>query len=84
MSNELFLAIANGDVDTVRRLVGEDPSLASLRDTAVELEDCRVWACAAAVEATGMSREAVEARLDGVLSTPRFLREIGDARLVVV
>ena len=32
MSNELFLAIANGDVDTVRRLVGEDPSLASARD----------------------------------------------------
>ena len=26
----------------------------------------------------------VEARLDGVLSTPRFLREAGDARLVVV
>jgi ankyrin repeat protein len=32
MSNELFLAITNGDVDTVRRLVGEDPSLASARD----------------------------------------------------
>ena len=32
MSNELFLAITEGDVDTVRRLVGEDPSLASARD----------------------------------------------------
>ena len=32
MSNELFLAITTGDVDTVRRLVGEDPSLASARD----------------------------------------------------
>jgi hypothetical protein len=26
----------------------------------------------------------VEARLDGVLSTPRFLREVGGAELVVV
>jgi ankyrin repeat protein len=32
MSNELFLAITTGDVDTVRRLVGEDRSLASARD----------------------------------------------------
>jgi ankyrin repeat protein len=32
MTNELFLAITEGDVDTVRRLVGEDPSLASARD----------------------------------------------------
>jgi uncharacterized protein len=32
MSNELFLAITEGDVDTVRRLVDEDPALASARD----------------------------------------------------
>jgi len=32
MSNELFLAITEGDVDTVRRMVDEDPSLASARD----------------------------------------------------
>jgi peroxiredoxin family protein len=59
-------------------------TLAELRDTAVELEGCRLWACAAAVEATGTSRAAVEARLDGVLSTPRFLREVAGADLVVV
>jgi hypothetical protein len=59
-------------------------TLAELRDTAIELEDCRVWACAAAVEATGTDRGLVEARLDGVLSTPRFLREVGGAELVVV
>jgi len=59
-------------------------TLASLRDTAVELENCRVWACAAAVEATGVARETVETRLDGVLSTPRFLREVAGADLVVV
>jgi peroxiredoxin family protein len=59
-------------------------TLAELRDTAIELPDCRVWACAAAVEATGASRAAIEARLDGVLSTPRFLREVAGADLVVV
>jgi hypothetical protein len=59
-------------------------TLAELRDTAVELADCRLWACAAAVEATGMPRADVEARLDGVMSTPRFLREIAGADLVVV
>ncbi len=59
-------------------------TLSELRDTALELEDCRVWACAAAVEATGVERAAVEARLEGVLSTPRFLREVEGAQLVVV
>ena len=38
-------------------------TLAELRDTALALEDCRVWACAAAVEATGADRALVEARL---------------------
>jgi peroxiredoxin family protein len=56
-------------------------TLVELRDTAAELPDCRIWACAAAVETTGLE---VDGRLDGVRSTPRFLREIGDARLVVV
>ena len=59
-------------------------TLAELRDTAIELDDCRIWACSAAVEATGTDRALVEARLDGVLSTPRFLREVAGADLVVV
>jgi peroxiredoxin family protein len=59
-------------------------TLNELRDTALALEDCRVWACAAAVEATGADRALIEARLDGVLSTPRFLRETAGAELVVV
>lgn len=59
-------------------------TLAELRDTALELEDCRLWACAAAVEATGVDRTVVEERLAGVLSTPRFLREVEGAQLVVV
>jgi uncharacterized protein len=32
MTNELFLAVTEGDVDTVRKLVSDDPSLASARD----------------------------------------------------
>jgi peroxiredoxin family protein len=59
-------------------------SLAELRDTAAELPGCRIWACAAAVETTGASLGDVEARLDGVMSTPRFLREVAGAELVVV
>jgi peroxiredoxin family protein len=56
-------------------------TLVELRATAAELPDCRIWACAAAVETTGADAGAW---FDGVLSTPRFLREAGDARLVVV
>jgi predicted peroxiredoxin len=59
-------------------------TLAELRDTALELEQCRLWACAAAVEVTGASRSEIEARLDGVMSTPRFLREVAGADLIVV
>lgn len=59
-------------------------SLGELRDTALALDDCRLWACAAALEATGVARADVEARLAGVISTPRFLREVAGAELVVV
>ena len=59
-------------------------TLEELRRTAAELDDCRLWACAAAVETSGVEREDVERRLDGVMSTPRFLQETAGARLVVV
>jgi len=59
-------------------------TLAELRDTALALDECRIWACAAAVQATGAPRDAVDARLSGVMSTPRFLREVAGADLVVV
>jgi peroxiredoxin family protein len=59
-------------------------TLAELRDTAAELPDCRLWACAAAVDACGVSRAEVESRFDGVMSTPRFLREVAGADLVYV
>jgi peroxiredoxin family protein len=59
-------------------------TLAELRTTAAELDEVTIWACAAAVEAAGVDRAEVEERLDGVLSTPRFLREAREAQLVVV
>ena len=59
-------------------------TLAELRATAAAMEDVRIWACAAAVEALGADRAAIEERLDGVLSTPRFLREVAGAELLVV
>jgi peroxiredoxin family protein len=59
-------------------------TLVALRETAAELEDVRIWACAGALEATGLDRETVERRLDGVMSTPRFLQEVAGAELVVV
>ncbi len=59
-------------------------TLVELRETAAALDQVRMWACAAAVEATGVDRAQVEARLDGVMSTPRFMREVAGAELVVV
>lgn len=59
-------------------------TLVELRDAAGELPDCRVWACAASAETTGADRAAIDRRLDGVLSMPRFLAEVAGARLVVV
>jgi peroxiredoxin family protein len=59
-------------------------TLGELVATAAELDECRLWACAAAVETTGAAPAAVRARFDGVLSTPRFLREIAGAQLVAL
>jgi peroxiredoxin family protein len=59
-------------------------TLVELRDTALAMDDVRIWACAAAVETGGLDPTAVEARLDGVMSTPRFLRAVAGAELHVV
>jgi peroxiredoxin family protein len=82
LDDRLLLRPAPDVADAGREAFGR--TLAELRDTAAELPDCRLWACAAAVEAAGVSRAAVEARLDGVMSTPRFLREVAGADLIVV
>ena len=51
-------------------------TLVALRDEAAG----RIWACTAAVQATG----ADPAGLAGVISIPSFLREVAGAQLVVV
>lgn len=73
--------------DVAAQVEGRDAfarSLTELRAAASELEDCRLYACAAAVETTGADRAAIDARLDGVRSMPRFLREVEGAELVFV
>ncbi len=60
-------------------------SLAELRDLAVELEGVSIHACSASVETMGLSPERVtEAGLDGVMSTPHFLRASGNTALLFV
>jgi peroxiredoxin family protein len=55
-------------------------TLVELRAAAVG----NIWACAAAVQATGADWATVNEQLAGVMSTPQFLREVADAQLVVV
>ena len=59
-------------------------SLAELRDTAVSLDSLALFACSASIDAMPLSASDVEDRLDGVMSTPRFLRETAGARLLFV
>lgn len=60
-------------------------SLVELRELAVQLEGVQLRACSASVETMGVTADQVtEAGLDGVLSTPRFLRETAGAALLVV
>ncbi len=56
-------------------------SLVELRDTAFDLDNVTIWACAASVETMGVSADPP---LAGVLSTPRFLRATAGARLIHV
>ena len=60
-------------------------SLAELIDTALGLETLTVHACAASIETMGLDPAAVAERgLDGVKSTPRFLKDAGEATLIFV
>jgi peroxiredoxin family protein len=59
-------------------------TLVELRAAAQELPACRIWACAAAVQASGTDWATVSERLEGVTSTPSFLRDVAGAQLVVV
>ncbi len=60
-------------------------SLVELVDTALELDALTVHACAASVETMALDAADIEARgLDGVKSTPRFLKDAAGARLIFV
>jgi peroxiredoxin family protein len=59
-------------------------SLAELRDTALSLDSLAVYGCSASIETMAVSETDVEDRLDGVMSTPRFLRETAGARLLFI
>lgn len=59
-------------------------SLAELRDTALSLDSLAVFGCSASIDTMPVSASEVEDRLDGVMSTPRFLRETAGARLLFV
>lgn len=61
---ELFLDPELGGDGTFGR------SLRELRDTALELDNLRLYACAASVETMGIEPGGID-----VMSTPRFLRE---------
>ena len=59
-------------------------SLLDLRDMALGLYSLSLFACSASVEAMSVTPGAVEERLAGVMSTPRFLRESRGATLIFV
>jgi peroxiredoxin family protein len=59
-------------------------SFVELREAALGLDALSLFACSASVETMTVTRGDVEARLDGVMSTPRFLRETAGAQLVFV
>ena len=57
-----------------------DRSLAELIESARGLDGLTIFACSASVDLLEIPGEP----LDGVVSTPRFLREAGDAELIFV
>lgn len=60
-------------------------SLSELIDTAIGLDALTLHACAASVETMGLEPAAIAERgLDGVKSTPRFLRDAAGATLLFV
>jgi peroxiredoxin family protein len=75
---ELVLERDFGDGERFTRSLGE------LLDTALELDEVEMYACAASVDSLGLGAEAIERQLRGVLSTPRFLREAAGAPLIFV
>ena len=60
-------------------------SLNELIDTALGLDSLTIHACAASIETMGLDQADIAERgLDGVKSTPRFLRDTAGASLIFV
>jgi hypothetical protein len=60
-------------------------SLVELVDTAAQLDSLTLHACSASVETMAIEPTAIEeSRLEGVKSTPRFLRDNAGAQLIFV
>jgi hypothetical protein len=59
-------------------------SLPELVAAALALDTLTIHACAASVETMAIDRSTLDAQLDGVKSTPRFLRDTAGARLIFV
>jgi peroxiredoxin family protein len=60
-------------------------SFAELVETALELDNLTIHACSASVDVMAIEPADIEARgLDGVKSTPRFLKDTTGARLLFV
>lgn len=59
-------------------------SLVELVRTAGEIEALALYACSASREGLALADEEIDSRLDGTMSTPRFLRLASDAQLLFI
>jgi peroxiredoxin family protein len=87
MDDDLFARAGSPDATPSLSWQGRETfarSMSELRDTALALEGLSLFACSASVETMCITATDVESRLDGVMSTPRFLRETAGAQLVFV
>jgi peroxiredoxin family protein len=50
-------------------------SFLQLRGLALELDSLRLYACSASVQTMDLDTDKLDARLNGIMSTPRFLAE---------
>ena len=87
LDEDLLARAENADATPALSWQGRETfarSFVELRDTALGLDALSLFACSASVETMSITRGDVEDRLDGVMSTPRFLRETAGAQLVFV
>ena len=87
LADDLLQRAEEPEATPVLSWVGRDTfarSLLELRETALTLEGLELYACSASVETMSLTAGAVEDRMAGVISTPRFLETTAGARLLYV